>query len=152
MCLKLLILFTVVPALELYLLLLLTDATDVFVTIGVILGTGILGTWLARQQGMATLARMNARMRKGEVPGTQLLDGLFILIAGALLMTPGLLTDALGFVLLIPVTRAAVRKVARAHIKRKMADGTIHVHRAGGGWRPISEEPPPGSPPLEDED
>jgi UPF0716 protein FxsA len=152
MCLKLLILFTVVPALELYLLLVLTDATSIGVTIGVILGTGVLGTWLARQQGMRTLSRMNARLRQGEVPGRQMLDGLFILIAGALLMTPGLLTDALGFILLIPWTRAIVRRGARAHIKRKIDEGTLHVHGFSGGWRPISKEPPPGSPPLEDEE
>jgi UPF0716 protein FxsA len=151
MCLKLLILFTVVPAVELYLLLLLTRETDIVVTIGVILATGVLGTWLARQQGMLTLARMNERLRRGEVPGQQILDGLFILIAGALLMTPGLLTDAVGFLLLIPPTRALARGWARTHFKHKIDNGSLHVHQAGG-WRPISKEPPPGSPPLEDEE
>ncbi|MEE4270061.1 MAG: FxsA family protein [Thermoanaerobaculales bacterium] len=110
MFLRLLVLFTVVPLIELGLLIQLGRVIGLAPTIAIVLLTGFAGAALARWQGLATLRRVQADMAEGRVPGEALVDGLLILVAGAVLLTPGLLTDLAGFLLLIPPTRAAVRR------------------------------------------
>jgi len=78
-------------------------------TFGIILVTGILGAWLTKLQGMRTLARYQQAVGEGRLPHEEVLDGLMILVAGAVLLTPGFLTDAVGFLLLVPVVRSVVR-------------------------------------------
>lgn len=150
MLIRLLLLFTVVPLVELVLLIKLAQATSLTFTLAVIAATGILGTWLARHQGMRVWLELNRRVGAGEVPARELIGGMMIFVAGALLLTPGLLTDALGFVLLIPQTREMIVARVTAWLRRKIDEGTIKVY-SHGGWHPISHEPPAGSPPLEDE-
>jgi UPF0716 protein FxsA len=119
MFLRLLLLFTIVPLVELFLLVKLGTVVGVGPTIALVLFTGILGAWLARQQGLEVLRRVNEDLSQGRMPTEALMDGVLILIAGAVLLTPGLLTDALGFVLLIPRTRAEVRKIVAARFARR---------------------------------
>jgi UPF0716 protein FxsA len=107
---RLLLLFTVVPLVELVLLIQLGRVVGLASTLALVLFTGVLGASLARWQGLATLRRVQAEMAEGRVPAAALVDGLLILVAGALLLTPGLLTDALGFLLLVPPSRAVVRR------------------------------------------
>jgi len=107
---RLLLLFTVVPLVELGLLIQLGRVIGLGPTIAIVLLTGIAGASLARWQGLATLRRVQVEMAAGRVPADALVDGLLILVAGAVLLTPGLLTDTFGFFLLIPPTRAAVRR------------------------------------------
>ncbi len=107
---RLLLLFTVVPLVELGLLIQLGRVIGLVPTIAIVLSTGFAGAALARWQGLATIRRVQTDMAAGRVPAEALVDGLLILVAGALLLTPGLLTDAVGFLLLIPPTRAAVRR------------------------------------------
>jgi UPF0716 protein FxsA len=114
MFLRLLLLFTVVPLLELFLLVKLGTVVGVGPTIALVIFTGVLGAWLARQQGIGVLRRLRAELEAGRLPAGALIDGLLILVAGAVLLTPGLLTDALGFVLLIPPSRAVVRRILAA--------------------------------------
>jgi len=111
MFLRLLLLFTVVPLLELFLLVKLGTVVGVGPTIALVIFTGVLGAWLARQQGLGVLRRLRAELEAGRLPAGALIDGLLILVAGAVLLTPGLLTDALGFVLLVPPSRAVVRRI-----------------------------------------
>ena len=119
MFLRLLLLFTVVPLVELYLLVEIGSLIGVAPTIAIVIITGFLGAWLARRQGLAVFRRINEEMARGGLPTDPLIDGLLILIAGAVLLTPGLLTDAAGFFLLIPQGRQLVRKaVARAFASR----------------------------------
>ncbi|WP_158265487.1 FxsA family protein [Blastopirellula marina] len=99
-------LFITVPLLELFLLLWLSHVTSIWVTFGTVLFTGILGTLLARSQGFSTWQKIRGQMGSGQMPGSALADAAMIFMAGALLMTPGLLTDAVGFLLLIPPCRA----------------------------------------------
>ncbi len=120
MFLRLLLLFTVVPLIELYLLITIGGVIGVVPTIAIVIGTGVLGAWLARWQGLAVLRRISEEMAAGRLPTDALIDGLLILVAAAVLLTPGLLTDSLGFVLLVPASRAAVRKVVAAAIARKV--------------------------------
>lgn len=110
MLIRLLLLFTVVPLVELWLLLRLHDLTSLGVTLGLVILTGIVGAALAKRQGLATLGRIRDELGAGRMPTTALQDGLLILLAGALLVTPGLLTDAFGFSLLFPPARRRIRE------------------------------------------
>ncbi len=97
------------PLLELALLIWVGGKIGLGATIALVVVTGILGASLARWQGLATLARFQRRLAAGELPHEDLLEGVLILIAGAVLLTPGLVTDVAGFLLLVPVVRRAVR-------------------------------------------
>lgn len=99
------LLFLAIPVLEIYLLLEVSDRIGPLSTVGLVVFTAVLGVWLLRVQGFATIARAQASLARGEVPATAMLEGLMLFIAGALLLTPGFFTDTLGFILLIPFTR-----------------------------------------------
>jgi len=116
MFLRLLLLFTVVPLVELFILVKLGGLIGVGATVAIVIGTGVLGAWLARQQGLGVLRRLSEELAEGGLPAEALIDGLLILIAGAVLLTPGLLTDTLGFGLLLPQGRAVVRKIVVAKL------------------------------------
>jgi UPF0716 protein FxsA len=116
---RLLLLFTIVPLVELYLLVKLGTVVGVGPTVALVLFTGILGAWLARVQGLSVVHRLGADLAEGRLPTDALIDGLLILVAGAVLLTPGLLTDAMGFALLVPQGRAVVRKVVVARFARR---------------------------------
>ena len=113
MLLRLILLFTLVPFLELYLLLAIAARTSAQFTFALVVATGILGAILARQQGFRWREKMAAQL----LPTDGILDGLMIFIAGALLLTPGVLTDLLGFALLI----SPLRSLFKARIRQKIA-------------------------------
>lgn len=116
---RLLILFTALPLLELWLLLAIGSRVGVVTTVALVFGTGILGAWLARSQGLSTWRRLQSETAAGRLPSDALVDGLLILIAGAVLLTPGLITDVAGFFLLAPAGRQIVRSaVVRAFQQR----------------------------------
>jgi UPF0716 protein FxsA len=116
MFLRLLLLFTVVPLLELFLLVKLGTVIGIGATVLIVICTGVLGAWLARWQGLGVLRRLTEDVNEGQLPADALIDGLLILIAGAVLLTPGLITDALGFLLLVPQGRAVVRNKIAARL------------------------------------
>ena len=130
MLLKLLLLFTLVPLTELVLLLKLTDATDWTFTLLLVVVTGVVGSMLARTQGFRAYRHIQEELSAGRMPTEALLDGVMIFIAGALLLTPGLLTDAFGLSLLIPWCRTYYRRRIARWFKSRF---TI---KAGppGGW------------------
>lgn len=107
---RLLLLFTVLPLIELFVLVHLGRIMGLGPTIALVLLTGALGAWLARQQGLRTLGRLRADLAAGRLPAEALVDGVLILLAGAVLLTPGLLTDLAGFAILTPPIRNAVRR------------------------------------------
>jgi UPF0716 protein FxsA len=111
-----LLLLTAVPLIELALLIRLYHATDLLTTLSLVIVTGIVGAALARRQGFEIWRRMQAQLAQGKPPTNELLDGLMILIAGALLITPGILTDIVGFSLLVP----PVRSLLRGFLARRM--------------------------------
>lgn len=106
----LLLLFTVLPLIELSLLIWLGSHMGWLQTLLLVIGTGILGASLARQQGIATLFRIREESSQGKMPADALMDGVLLLLAGAVLITPGVLTDAMGFSLLVPPIRAVIKK------------------------------------------
>ena len=99
------LLFLSIPILEIYLLLKVGGSIGVLPTVALVVLTAVAGVWLLRLQGFATLSKAQQSMARGEMPATTMLEGLMLFIAGALLLTPGFFTDAIGFLFLIPVTR-----------------------------------------------
>ncbi len=130
---RLLLLFTILPLLELWLLLELGRLLGLLATVAVVLITGAVGATVARHQGLATLQRARRALADGRVPATEAVDGLLILLAGALLVTPGLLTDASGLVLLVPQARAVVRARVSAALQRGL--GVSRLPTIDGEWR-----------------
>ncbi len=107
--------FLAIPFLEIYLLLQIGGIVGVLPTVLLVVFTAVLGAWLLRQQGFATWQRLQAGMAKGEVPAFEMIEGPILLVGGALLLTPGFFTDALGFAFLIPQTR---KKLAQYIIEK----------------------------------
>ncbi len=105
MFMKLLLLFTIVPAVELALLIEIGQRVGLLATIILVASTGIIGASLARSQGYIVIKKIKTNLNEGKMPTDDLIGGLLILIGGALLLTPGLLTDITGFSLILPGTR-----------------------------------------------
>ncbi|RMH15230.1 MAG: FxsA family protein [Acidobacteria bacterium] len=121
---RLLLLFTLLPLAELWLLLEIGRVVGPLATVVLVLSTGLLGALLARRQGLGILARLRAETAAGRMPAAALLDGLLILVAGAVLITPGLITDLIGFALLLPAGRRAVRRLLARRLRASFAAGT----------------------------
>ncbi len=106
--LKLLLAFTIIPIIEIYLLIEIGSIFGALTAITLVILTGFLGAFMARMQGLQTLFRIKESLREGRMPSSDLLDALLIVIAGVVLLTPGFLTDSAGFLLLIPTTRNTI--------------------------------------------
>ena len=117
---KLFLLFTVIPFIELALLIKIGTMIGLFETILIIVITGMAGALMVRSAGIECLFRIQKNMDSGIIPTDDLISGLLILVAGAFLLTPGLITDAAGFVLLIPVSRELVKKFLKKYVKLKV--------------------------------
>jgi UPF0716 protein FxsA len=116
----LVILFIGVPFAELYVLIQVGHAIGVLDTLGLLLLVSIVGAWLAKREGLGVLRRMQAAVDAGRVPGTELLDGFLILMAAALMLTPGFLTDIVAILLLLPPVRAGLRRELRRRFARRI--------------------------------
>lgn len=119
MLLRLLLAFTLIPLVEFYLLVQLTRATNFGVTVVLVLFTGVLGSWLARNQGLQVWRRFQTTLRSGQMPSREVQEGLMIAFAAALLLTPGVLTDLVGLLLLAPPTREIVRKFLARRLRNR---------------------------------
>lgn len=140
-----LLLFVLVPAVELALLIQLGVLIGTLPTLGIIALTGIVGAALARHQGLGVLRRIRAETAAGRIPAGPIVDGVIILLAGALLVTPGVLTDVLGFLCLIPGSRRLMKNLVWRWLHRAVREGRVrmNVHLDGlGGHSP----PRPGGP------
>lgn len=124
---RLILLFLFTPAVELALLIQVDQLIGFWATIALIIVTGVVGSHLARREGLSTWGRLNHRLQAGDLPGKELADGVIILVAGALLITPGILTDVIGFSGLIPVTRTRFRNVLMRWFQGKVDQGTMQV-------------------------
>lgn len=111
------LLFLGIPILEIYLLLKVGGSIGALPTVALVVLTAVVGVWLLRLQGYITIARMQNSLNRGELPAETMLEGVMLFVAGALLLTPGFFTDAIGFLLLIPVTRGWI---ARFMLRRMM--------------------------------
>ena len=117
MLLKLFLAFTIIPIIEIYLLIEIGSMFGALTAVTLVILTGFLGAFLARMQGLQTLYRIQESLREGRMPSGELLDALLIVIAGLVLLTPGFLTDSAGFLLLIPATRNSIKYWLRRQIE-----------------------------------
>ncbi len=129
---RLAFLFVIVPLLELALLIQMGQWVGIWPTIGLVVFTGLTGAWLARAQGLRTMWRLRYDLANGRVPGQAIMDGMAVLAGGALLLAPGILTDLIGFSLLVPGTRRAIQKRIMARLERRLQEGAVHLRMAGG--------------------
>lgn len=113
MLLKLFLAFTIIPFIEIYLLIKIGSYLGAFNTVVIVILTAILGALLARYQGFQTMLRVRESLERGEMPAEDLLDALLILLAGIVLLTPGFLTDLAGLMILIPATRFRFKRWLR---------------------------------------
>jgi UPF0716 protein FxsA len=125
----LLLLFFLVPLLEIYLLIEVGGIIGVGWTIFSVVFTAVLGAFLVRTQGFSTINRIRAQMDQGQLPAMEMFEGLFLLVAGALLLTPGFFTDAIGFVCLTPPLRRSIIR----YILSKGVVGAAGQHRDSPG-------------------
>jgi UPF0716 protein FxsA len=122
---RLLLLFTVVPLAELFILIQLGTAIGALPTIAIVIVTGIVGASLARREGFGIWRKIQGQMQEGMFPADVLLDGLLVLVAGALLVTPGIITDVVGFMALIPATRRLFKGLLKRQLQRMMERGQV---------------------------
>ncbi|MCK5216137.1 MAG: membrane protein FxsA [Methanosarcinales archaeon] len=121
----LLILFIVLPFVELYILIELGSSIGTLPTLGIVVLTGIAGAALAKHQGLSVLQRIQTEMSFGQMPGDVIFDGVLVLIGAVLLITPGILTDTTGFLLLIPVTRELFKKYLKVWVNKRIKSGQM---------------------------
>lgn len=122
------ILFIAVPVAEVVIYIELGRYIGIIPTLALIFGTGIAGVILAKQQGFYIITRIREEILSGRVPGNQMLDGLLILAGALLLLTPGLLSDMAGFILLLPFTRVYIREFLKKKLRKWIRDGKVQIY------------------------
>ena len=123
---KILILFVIVPVTELYILIEVGKKIGSLSTIGIIILTGIIGAYLVKSQGFMILRKIQNDLNEGIMPGDSLIQGAIILAGGILLLTPGFVTDIVGFIFLIPVSRSIVKKYLLKWLQGKIKEGNFY--------------------------
>ena len=123
MLLVLFLIFVVTPIVELTVIVQVAGSTGVMNTIGLLILVSLVGAWLVRREGLGILRRAQAELAEGRMPGRELVDGLLVLLAGALMLTPGFVTDAVGLALLLSPVRAILRMVATRRLSRSVDAG-----------------------------
>ena len=126
----LVVLFIVVPIVELYVIIQVGQLIGVWPTLALLLADALLGSLLLRHQGRGAWRRFNQALAERRFPGREVADGVMIAVGGTLLLTPGFVTDIFGFLLLIPPTRAIARRLLRAYAGHRFVVG---VGGVGGG-------------------
>ena len=124
-------LFIGLPIVELAVLLKVHEVFHFWPTFLLVILTGVLGLTLVKRQGIAIIQKIQQEMARGNVPAPQMIDGVMILVAGALLVTPGLITDTVGFLLLVPFVREQIRIWLKKKIEQKISNGYIQVNVRG---------------------
>ncbi len=138
---RLLLFFVVLPTAELALLIEVGKRVGTGTTLALIVATGIVGASLARRQGLSVLGVIRRETAAGRLPASTLIDGVIILLAGALLVTPGILTDAFGFLCLVPAFRRLVKRELVRRLERAAGEGRVEVRLYGDDpWGPREEK------------
>lgn len=129
----LILLFIALPLAELYVIIEIGSAIGALPTIAILFGDGVLGAVLLRAQGRTAWRRFNAALAEGRMPGREIFDGAMILVGGALLLTPGFITDGVGVLCLLPPSRALLRgALARRVARRTESGGPVFVWGRSG--------------------
>jgi UPF0716 protein FxsA len=141
---RLALLFVIVPVLELVLLIRLGQWIGLLPTLALVLTTGLAGAWLARAEGLRVLWAFRSELASGRLPEQALQDGIAVLVGGAFLLTPGILTDLTGLALLLPPTRRLIQARVRRSIERSLRSGEVRFVIMGAG--PTAPPRSPGTP------
>ncbi len=137
-------LFLVIPIIEIYFLLKVGDMIGAFPTIILVVLTAVIGAGLLRQQGLSTLARLQQNMGQGKIPAQDMIEGVLLAVGGALLMTPGFVTDTMGFLCLLPFSRTFIAKNIMKRSADKMKAGVNAQMGGFGGFAGGSYNPNDG--------
>jgi len=129
MLLRLFLLFSVVPVIEIWLLIKVGRVIGALPTVGLLLVISFTGAWLARTQGLRLVTAIRDELAAGRLPAAHLLDGAMILAGGILLLTPGFFTDFLGIFFLVPATRTLLKRWLGSRLERSLSRGTITIRR-----------------------
>jgi UPF0716 protein FxsA len=122
--LALVVVFIVVPIAELYVIWKVGDAIGIWLTLALLAADSVLGSLLLRAQGRSVWGRFNTALAEGKIPHREVIDGVLVIFGGAFLITPGFLTDIVGLVLLIPPTRALIRRLVVRRLGRRIVVST----------------------------
>ncbi|WP_071396006.1 FxsA family protein [Bacillus tuaregi] len=125
----LILLFILVPAAEIGVLLFSGNTIGIWPTVALLIITGVLGSYLAKKQGMNAIRKVQEQLAYGRLPGDEILDGVCILLGGVMLLSPGFLTDILGLILLLPPTRAVLKPMILKLLQKWMNKGTYTIIR-----------------------
>jgi UPF0716 protein FxsA len=128
MLLKLFLAFTIIPVLEIYLLIKLGSFLGALNTVIIVILTGIIGAYLAKLEGLHTMTKVREALNRGEMPAEGMLDALLILVAGIVLLTPGFLTDIAGLLILIPQTRLLFKRWLRKKFDEWTQNQKININ------------------------
>jgi len=126
---KLFLVFAITSLVELGILIKIGTYIGTLNTILLVIFTAAVGAYMVRMEGIGVLSRIQQNMNEGEFPAEELINGAMILVAGAFLLTPGILTDTIGFLMVIPVTRNAIKEIIKKYIEKKISSGDIHINR-----------------------
>lgn len=132
---RLIVLFTLVPLVELFILIKIGGQIGALNTVLLVIMTAVLGALLARLEGLRTLQQIQSSLSQGRIPAEELIDGVLIFAGGILLITPGVLTDLFALVLLFPYTRMHFKRWLRRRFDRMVASGSVRLHYPNGGPR-----------------
>ncbi len=126
---KLFLAFTIIPVIELWFLIKIGSFFGLLPTLVLVISTGIAGAALARLQGFHTMLKIRQSLQQGIMPKDELFDAFLILAAGIVLITPGILTDIFGIILLIPTTREVIKRFIQHEVKKMIEKGSITIHK-----------------------
>ncbi len=126
---KLFLIFVLIPVIELSLLIKVGSIIGTMNTIVIIILTAVIGAYMVRLEGLGVMYRIQKNMLEGVFPAEELINGMMILIAGALLLTPGFFTDAIGFLMVFPASRNVIKKIVRTYIEKKMSSTDVEIRR-----------------------
>ncbi|MGR3318195.1 MAG: FxsA family protein [Candidatus Anammoxibacter sp.] len=122
MFLKLFLAFTLIPVIEIYILIKIGSSIGAIYTIILVILTGFTGAYLARLQGMRTMLQVRNSVQQGIMPGNEMIDAFLILVAGIVLLTPGFITDITGIILLVPFTRRRINRFLKQKLEQWIRD------------------------------
>jgi UPF0716 protein FxsA len=135
MLVRLFLLFTVVPLLELYFLIKIGGAIGALNTILIVLGTAVVGAVLAKLEGLRTMRQIMNNLSQGVLPAEEMVDAVLIFGSGILLITPGVLTDLFAVFVLVPFTRTYFKRWLRRKFDRMVASGNFRLYSYREPWR-----------------
>lgn len=126
---KLFLIFAVIPVIELALLIKIGSVIGTLNTIIIVILTAVAGAYMVKLEGIAVMYRIQENMQQGTFPAEELINGMMILMAGVLLLTPGFFTDVVGFLMVFPVSRGVIKRIAGRYIKKRMSSTDVQIRR-----------------------